>query len=194
MGKALTERQGLVISQLVSAEVGSAVEGVGSRLAEAGWSGLSTRDLVGYFNKRCGHERVGWSELSGMCEGVVRLEWVGQPSARVGGHDGTRGMGSCLPTSPESQSQMLSTCRAFWGGFLRCGRGATSRLRCCRSPMVLSAMASCFSSACNVPKQGVLSQTSLRPALYPLPRKTGHEVCTKTVSRAAKEERPMWGA
>lgn len=42
------------------------------------------RDLVGYVNKGCGHEPVGWSELSGMCEGVVRLEWVVQPSAGVG--------------------------------------------------------------------------------------------------------------
>lgn len=51
-------------------------------------------------------------------------------------------------TSPESQSQMLSTCRACLGGFLRCGSGATFRLCCCSSPTALSVMASCFSSAC----------------------------------------------
>lgn len=33
-------------------------------------------------------------------------------------------------TSPESQSQMLSTCRGCLDGFLRCGSGATSWLRC----------------------------------------------------------------
>lgn len=66
--------------------------------------------------------------------GGQRLGWV----RRAGGGR----------TSPESQSQMLSTGRGCLGGFLRCGSGATSWLRRCSSPIVLSAMASCFSSAC----------------------------------------------
>jgi hypothetical protein len=48
---------------------------------------------------------------------------------------------------------MLSTCRGCWGGFLRSGRGATSRLCHLRSPMVFSAMVSCFSSACQGQRQ-----------------------------------------
>ena len=58
---------------------------------------------------------------------------------------------------------MLFTCRACWGGFLRCGRGATSRLRSCRSPTVFSATASCFSSACRDPDNGGSGQPHTCP-------------------------------
>lgn len=75
---------------------------------------------------------------------------------RGGAGWGGRGQGQVgwACTSPESQSQMLSTVRGCWSGFRRCGRGATSRLPRCRSPIVFSAMTSFFSSACGVPGGG----------------------------------------
>ena len=77
---------------------------------------------------------------------------------RVGPEDSS---GDC--TSPESQSQMLSTRRGCGGRFLLWGRGATPWLRSCRSLTVFSAMVSCFSSACSDPGNGGSGQPTCAP-------------------------------
>lgn len=93
-----------------------------------GWGKDEDRSEVGQTG-----EGWGWVR-EGARRGRGRVEWI----SRVGR----------AHTSPESQSQMLSTRRGCWGGVLRCGSGATFRLCCCSSPTALSVTASCFSSAC----------------------------------------------
>ena len=87
-------------------------------------------------------------------QGRERVAGVGQ----VGPEDPS---GDC--TSPESQSQMLSTRRGCRGRFLLWGRGATPWLCSCRSLRVFSAMVSCFSSACSDPGSGGSDQPTCAP-------------------------------
>lgn len=102
---------------------------------------------------------------------------------------GARGRTDRAPTSPESQSQMLSTCRGCWGGVLRCCRGATSWLCRCRAPTVFSAMASCCCSACRAQAVGAQARLHQWPASYLPHRKARGLVFTKTGSLSQQSKR-----